>query len=892
VAAPSPAQDAPRRDGTAGAGAAKKSRSPRPFATATTPRQAERVRTFDVRHIKGELTLDTRAAEVRGTVTHTLEPLHGGMTAVALDCARELKVARAAVGQGSRAGDRPFERKGDTLVVTLDRPYAAGEAFDLAVTYSGSPGKGIYFIPPDPSEPDRPYCVWTQGEAEETRHWLPCYDFPNDRATSEMVVTVPKPLSVLSNGRLVGTKENADGTRTFHWTMETPHVSYLISLVATEFNVVRDRLGDLPVDYYVLKNVAEADARRRLGKTPAMVGFFEERTGHKYPYAKYAQAVVPEFTQGGMENISATTLNDLVFDESFASADPLVESVVAHELAHQWFGDLITCRDWSHIWLNEGFASYFDPLWFEHDRGDDAFRLRMDEVRQSYLAGDASVRRALVEARYTDTDDLFDGVTYAKGACVLHALRGLVGDDAWWRGIRGYVAKCTETVVETDDFRRAMEAASGRDLGWFFDQWVYHAGHPELKASWRYEPDDRTVRLKVEQTQAVDDLTPLFRLPTTVEVDDGWGVRSVPVVIDGRSHEFAVPCPSKPKMVRIDPKGWLIKELEFEKPAEEWAYQLGHAADAAGRLEAAEAVAKRKGDATAIEALTRAWRREREPGARVAMLRLLAGQGETSQAALVEAAGDRDLRVRSAAFNALAGRKADPALEALFRAAWSDPKEDLGIRRAALRGLSGWKVKDRDDLIASALKNPSGRHALAGEALGMVLEAKGARAREAAVLYSRAGQPTPLRRRAVAALAQLARDDPPLQAALLDLVGDPSRPVRTQVWRALQGGNVKGALEALEAQLKKETHARSRPVLEGALAALKASAPKPPAGSARAPAPSRTPAPADHSAEVADLERRAAERDLEARELRNKAEALKLQDERARLKPAPAGPKP
>ena len=871
-------------------------RKPRPFATADTPKQTERIRLFDVRHIKGELTLDPKAAggagEIRGTVTHTIAPLYGGLATVTLDCAKELKVARVAAGPREKPRPCKFEARGDTLVVTLDKTYPAGEVFDLAVTYAGTPKQGLYLVPADPAEPGRPVCYWTQGEADETHHWLPCYDFPNDRATSEMVVTVPKPLRVLSNGKLVGSTETGE-TVTDHWRMEVPHVSYLISLVATEFTIAHDALGDLPVDYYVLKNYDEATARRAFGKTPKMIAFYEQVTGQKYPYAKYSQVVVPEFTQGGMENISATTMNEFLLGDATSMLERDSDGVVAHELAHQWFGDLLTCRDWPHLWLNEGFASYFDPLWTEHDEGDDAFRLQMDGALRGYLMMDSFVRRPIVEPRYRNTMQLFDGVTYSKGACVLHTLRGLLGDDAWWRGIKQYVAKHREQVVETDDFRRAMEAASGRDLGWFFNQWVFHGGHPELKARWRFEPEDKTVRLKVEQIQNIDDLTPLFRLPTTVAIDDGTAVKSVPIVIDGKTHEFVIPVAAAPKMVRIDPKGWLVKELEFEKAPDEWVYQLEHATDVLGRVEAARALAKRKDDETAAKALARAWSRERDTTARHTLVQLLGSNAEKHRAALIEAAHDKEARVRVAALQALSNQKADPALEALFRAAWADPKEAYGARRTALRTLAKWKVKDRDGLIETALATHSDRHVIAGAALDLLLEEGGRKTREAAIKYSRAGQPLSLRRSSVFALGRMAQDDPQVQALLIDLAGDPSRVLRRSVLMQLSGKNYKGAVEALEALLKHETNVATRETIESTLASMKAKEPKPKSTTPVAGTPAPSPAPAaaaptpDPKAKAAELEKKAAELDIQAKELRSQAEALKK-----KASPAPAAAAP
>jgi aminopeptidase N len=858
-----------------------------PFASADAVKQTERIRTFDVIHIKGELTIDTKESQIRGTVTHTITPLYPGMNTLAIDCASELKVSKVAVKgkDQAKATDCKFEHKKEVLTVTLDRSYKPDETFDVMVTYSGSPKKGIYFIAPNDETPGQPICVWTQGESQETRHWLPCYDHPNERATSEMIVTVPRPMAVLSNGALIETKDNDDKTTTYHWKMDVPHSSYLISLAASEFTIVHDKAGSTPVDYYVLKTIDEATARRAMGHTPRMIEFFERKTGQPYPYAKYAQVIVPEFTNGGMENITATTLNEYILGDEISYLELDSDSLIAHELAHQWFGDLVTCRDWAHIWLNEGFASYFDNLYLEHNKGEEAFRLKMDQEHRSYMAGDQSVRRSIVESRYQNPDDLFEGVTYAKGASVLNSLRGLIGDEAWWRGIKNYLAEHKYHVVDTDDFKKVMEKASGRDLGWFFDQWVYHGGHPELKASWRYEPEDQTVRLKVEQTQTVDDLTPLFRLPTTAELADESGARNVPIVIDGKSQEFVIPSSSKPKSVQIDPKGWWTKELAFERSPEEYDFILEHSQDVLARLDAARKI-RTRGGAKAGELLTSAWSREHDPQARAELIRLASQlQGEKARSALLDAARDRDAHVRIAAFNALADLKLDSATESLFRAAWADPREAYSVRRTALRGLVKGKVEDRKELLTRTIDVKSYKDTLAAGALTLLLSEEGAKSRETAVLYSRPGRPPALRRAAIQALSRLAKDDKEVASALTDLINDPSRSVRRSVWFALAQNNVQSALPVMEEQLKKEP-VKDQPTLEGAIGMLKRQGQRRPA---RTPltAPAATPA-ADNKAEVAELERQAAELELQVKELRNKAEALKLKDERAKLGP----PKP
>lgn len=857
IALPGPAwaQIGARADGPAPS-------SRRPFARPETPRRAERMRSFDVRHIKADLALDVEASTVRGTVTHTIAPLQLPLAKLELDCGTALKVA--AVKVGPELEECRFEQDGETLRIRFDRAYEPGQAFDLAVSYSGSPPRGIHFVKPKDGDPDVPLAVWTQGEAEETHDWLPCYDYPNDRATSEMIVRVPRGLFALSNGKLVDRHENGDGTCTFHWTMDVPHPSYLISLAVSDFAIYHDALGDLPVDYYVAKSAPESVVRSALGKTPRMIAFFGEKTGVAYPYPKYAQAFVPEFLAGGMENISATTLTDQALGDAISLRERNIDSLVAHELAHQWFGDLLTCRDWSHVWLNEGFASYFDALFEEYDQGEDAFRLRMDSTARSYFHSDKVYRRPIVESRYDEPDRMFDSVTYAKGACVLHCLRGLLGDDVWWQGIRLYVTKNQAQLVTTDDLRRAMESASGQDLGWFFAQWTAQAGHPELTVRWRYEPADRTVRIKVRQVQNRDDGTPLFRLPTTLVLTGESKAQTVPIVIDEAVQEFVVPAAAPPRMVELDQEGWLLKEFDFEKEPAELLFQLEHATSVVSRLDAARALA-RCGDAAATRALASAWRKEKDASAQAAIVEVIAHRREPDREALRQAAMDRNPRVRIAALAGLAKLKADADLEALLRTIWSDAGEVSGARIAALRGLAGWRVPDRPELLAEALKLRSYEARIAAAALELLLEPGAPQAKETAARFCKPDQPAALRRTAVTALGRLAQDDPALQDDLIALIDDPERSVRAQAWSQLARLGTKRALPALEARFSREEQF-ARQGLREAIARLKAVSHADP-GSGE---------------DIAAIEREAAEHELRARELRHRAEGLKLKAERAR----------
>jgi len=776
----------------------------RPFAKPGATRKTERLRDFDVKHIKAEVALVPETKSVRGTVTHTLAPLSPSPSKIEIDCGPSLKVESVTVGADGKAPK--FEQAGEKLVITGFSPVAQGKDFDLAIRYSGVPTQGLHFIDPDSAHPGRPLAIWTQGEAEETHSWLPCYDYPNDKSTTEMIVTVPRPLSVVSNGALVATKENGDGSRTFHWKMEQPHSSYLITLAASEFAEFHDKVGDLPVDYYVTKDVDEATARRFMGRTPRMIEFFSKVTGQDYPYARYAQVCLPEFN-GGMENTSATSMTDDALQDETQALERDFDDLVAHELAHQWFGDLMTCKDWSHLWLNEGFASYFDPLFTEHVCGDDQFRLRMRDELRSYLGSDRRYRRPIVEERYSNPTQLFDGMAYAKGSVTLHMLRGYLGDEAWWKTIRTYVADHKFQVVDTDDFRKSAEKATGKDLKWFFDQWFSRAGHPELKARWRYEPEDRTVRVKIEQVQKLDDQTPLFRLPTTIEITDAPGrSRSTPIVVDGATHEFVIPAEAKPEMVLIDPQGWLIKEIDFEKSVGELQFQLEHACGVLPRIEAAEALAKlAKQNLEAQKALAGAWDKEKSVPGRTSLVGLIADGGDAYRPELLKAAKDPSARVRVEAVRGLAKLKRDDETEAALRAVWADSKEAYNARRAALRGLVGWKVKDSAELLAEALKVPSGKHTLAATALELLLEQPDAKARELAALYVKDGQPRALRNSALEALGRLAKDDEALQDLVVGMIDDPDLRIRMQAWGLARAMKIQKALPALKKRIQAES---------------------------------------------------------------------------------------
>ncbi len=306
------------------------------------------------------------------------------------------------------------------------------------------------------------------------------------------IVTVPEGFEAVSNGKLVQRQDNpSDKTVTFDWKQEIPHPSYLVTLVVGEFDVVRHEWEGIPVLYYVPKG-HRAEAEPTYGRTPEMLSYFSKLFGVRYPWAKYAQVTCFQFG-GGMENTSATTMGDGILRDQRSLLDRNSESIVSHELAHQWWGDMVTCRDWSHTWLNEGFASYAEALWDEHARGRDEYAYNMD--RKAVRAIRAGKERPVMDRRYTSPDAMFDDRSYPKGAWVVHMLRNRLGDDAFWKGIQRYAMDNQFHSVESYDLRRSLERATGRDLERFFYDWVERPGNPDVEVTTEYVPDSRQARL-------------------------------------------------------------------------------------------------------------------------------------------------------------------------------------------------------------------------------------------------------------------------------------------------------------------------------------------------------------------------------------------------------------
>jgi len=718
------------------------------FAEESAPENQPRDRAFHVKHIRLDVALDLGGRSVAGTSTLTLAPINDGLRAIDLD-AVDLTIKTVRGGGKALA----YDHRDGKLAVTLPKAYKAGQEFTLAIRYEGKPRKGLFYVAPDKDHPEYHRMVWSQGESEDNKFWFPCYEAPNDKMTSEVLVTVPRGWKAVSNGRLVAV---TNGGRTFHWRQDVPHANYLIALAAGEFDVVEDSWDGVPLQYYVPKG-RTAFVPLAFRETKDMMEFFSKVTGQKYPYPKYAQVVVERFTFGGMENTSMTTLIDTTLHPESARPNYETEGLVSHELAHQWFGDYVTMKAWPHIWLNEGFADYFEELWFEHRYGADDFQLRMMNEAEGYLKEDAeSYRRAIVTTKFLAPEDMFDAHTYQKGACVLHMLRYVLGDELWWKAIRHYVKKHAAKNVETNDFRQAIEEATGKSLDWFFAEWLYKGGHPEFEVSYKYDEAAKLVAVNVKQKQEVKDLTPLFRMPVEILVANGKASRTERVEVTDKEHTFHIPFKVKPDMVLFDPGNWVLKKLTFEKGKEELVAQVGKAPTAAARMQACEGLGKILQDDAVIGALRRSLTKDSFWGVRRAAAKALGeiGTDAAKDVLLGDGLKQTDARARRAVVEALGKfREDDDALRALSRAYASDPKDY--VRAAAGQAIANTHHPKAFEAITKDMDRPSHAGAVTRLTLSGLAALRDARGIEVSMKHTKRSEYVFVRVAAIDALGRL-----------------------------------------------------------------------------------------------------------------------------------------
>jgi aminopeptidase N len=786
---------------------------PRPFALPGDTQRFRRSRPFDVTHLRLDLALDVPAGAVAAVAAVTFARRDPAARVLPLD-AVAFEVESVTLAESGAA--LPFAYDGEALQVTVGE--RAGGV--LLVRYRAKPRRGLYFIAPDADAPRRPAQVWSQCQDEDARHWFPCHDAPDMRMTTELVVTAPAGWTVLSNGSLVGREPAGDG-EAWHWRQDTPHPSYLVTLVAgtfSELDATRDPA--LPVRFYVDPG-READGWRTLGRTADMIEHFSALTGVAYPWPKYDQVTVHDFTFGGMENTSISTLTERCLLDERAALDATADDLVAHELAHQWFGDLVTCRDWSQAWLNEGFATFFEHLDVERKEGRDAYLYNLKQHADAYFGeDDARYRRPVVCGTWGAPIDLFDRHLYEKGGWVLHMLRSELGDAVFWAGVRAYLTRHRGASVETRDLERSLEDASGRALGGFFQQWILQAGHPELELDARFDAEEELLHVTLRQTQSVDAVTPCFRLSVTVSVVHASGAEHRHVLaLDEGARSFALPSAVAPRWVAADPDGALLAKFSTKVPAAMLRAALEGDARAVVRWRAAAALARHDDDAT-VAALERALRGDAFWGVSAEAARALGElRGRAAWEALARSVEHAHPKVRRAVVRALGEFRTD-ASAAL-----------LGARLKA--GDASWLVESELARAAGRTRRPTAYDALV-EALGReswrdvvrigAIDGLGAlrdpRAIPALLALTAPAAGAGARRAAVGALAELGDDRRDVREAIEQLLDERDPFLVPEALRALARLRDAASVEPVARALRVTDDGRVRRAAREALRAL------------------------------------------------------------------------
>jgi len=669
--------------------------------------QSERSRSYDALHYRIKLNLNIDGKSFAGETTVTVSSLRDGLDVCVLD-AEEFSVTSVLSDYGAPLR---FEQSDKELKVFLAQPCKFAEIASFTCFYSGrDPKKGLRFAE---ETPDNPELAFSDSFPDNVHHWFPCFDYPNDKVTNELIVSVKSGYKVAANGRLDSVVEDkAAGTVTYHWSQELPHSTYLIFFAAAPYVVVRDSYKTLPVNYWVYPQ-DEKKAFPTYGKTPKMIEFFNKTFGYDYPWQKYDQISVP--SGGGAESTSATAMTQRIMVDEKDEPDFSAIGIVSHELAHQWWGDLITLRSWAHTWMNESFGTYSDYLYFRFEKGDDEGAVNLLGKLNGYLR-EAKTRyiRPIVSDRYDKPGDMFDSHSYPKGALVLHMLRTIVGDEPFFATIRHFLHRYAFDAVDTSDFIRSVKTVTGQNLDWFFDQWLFKPGHPvfDIKSEW--DETRKVVRLKVAQVQDFAKGIPVFRIPVAVKIVTAKGKDTKKVWIREREETFEFPAETKPLLVRFDEGNTLIKEVSFPKELDELLYQLKND-DVIGRMAAAGEIvgfkddpkaaaglaASAQGDPfwavrrTAVEsfakipssrphAVLKTVCQDRDSAVRTAAVLAL---GDLKDRGLVEFykemfRKDTSTRVRAEALRAL-GKTGDSAVVPFLRQAASVPSRQNMVRRAA-----------------------------------------------------------------------------------------------------------------------------------------------------------------------------------------------------------------
>jgi aminopeptidase N len=760
-----------------------------------------RSKDYDLQHSKIALRFNLEKKQVTGDVTHTLTILRDATSKIWFDSVG-LDIHNVTVNKAAAK----FETTADRLIVSLPGAAKAGEKFDVEIKYDGKPTKGLYFILPDKDYPDQPKEIWTQGESEDTRNYLPTYDEPNDRLTTETILTVPAAWTTVANGKLMGVSDSGGGMKTWTWKESVPSSTYLITVVAGEFDEVKENWHGLPLTYYAPKGRGDR-LQINYGRTPLMMELFTKKFGVEYPWEKYAQVMVDEFVAGGMENSSATTntSTSLVHPKLAAEYPMGQDDLISHELAHQWFGDLVTCKDWGDIWLNEGFATFMETVWAESHFGKDTADYDRWEAAHQWFAMRSLYEKPIVRYNFEESEE-FDGNAYGKGGWVLYMLRRQLGEDAFYAGLKHYLEVNRGKNVMTSDLTKAIEEATHTNVDAFFQQWIYGAGAPKFELSYAYDETKKQVALTVKQTQKREGRVGLFQAPVDVEITLASGPRLYPIHVTQESEVFTFPADSAPLMVLFDKGTQILKSGQFKKEKKELLYQLKNAGEVADRADAAEALGKLKGDDEAVAALGEALRNDKSTGVRRTAASSLGELGGASASKkLLEALNSaKEPWVRGSIVLALENFKDDAAVTARLQTVARDDSS-FRARGAALRAIGRMKDASAYETLAAAVNADSPDGFLRDAALNGLGSLGDDKAVPLLREWAAPGKNMDSRQAAIGSLARLQKDNKELTQVIAGYLQDSHFPIRHTAIFALGGRGDASAIPALEAMLQSKS---------------------------------------------------------------------------------------
>jgi len=780
-----------------------------------------RSRDYDLQHSRIALRFDLDQKKVMGDVTHTVTILHDSTSKIVFDSAG-LTIHSATLNKSAAK----FETKDDKLIIPLTSAAHVGEKFDITIRYEAKPTKGLYFILPDKDCPDRPKQVWTQGEAEDTRYYLPTYDYPNDRLTTETVLTVPASWITVANGKLINVSEAAHGMKTWTWKESVPSSTYLFTVVAGEFEEIKDSWRGIPVTYYAPKGRGDR-LSINYSRTPQMIELFSTKLGVNYPWEKYAQSMVDDFVAGGMENSSATTNTSNSLQHPKLAPEFLTgeDGLISHELGHQWFGDLVTCKDWGDIWLNEGFATFMESVWTESHFGKDEADYERWQSAHHWFEEANLYSKPIVRHDFNDSGE-FDGNAYTKSGWVLYMLRHQLGEDAFYHGLKHYLEVNRGKNVVTADLAKAMEEATHTNVDQFFSQWLYGAGAPKFDLSYKYDDAKHEVELMVKQTQRLEGRVGLFHIPTEVEITTASGPKLSPITVsqDKDTAIFTFSVDSAPLMVLFDKGGHVLKSTEFHKEKKEWLYQLKNAPDLADRADAITALAKLKGDDEVVAALSNALLNDKAWGIRANAADAL-GQlgGSTASQQLLDALNTaKEPWVRNRIVSALANFKDAPAIVARLNSIAGDDSS-YRARAAALQALGRLKATNALATLDAAVAADSPDSFLRNAALRSMGPLGDDKAVPLLLQWSAPGKPIDSRNAAIFSLARLQKDNKDITNQIASYLSEAHFPIRMASIFALGARGDASAIPALEALLKSDDLSiEMAPMIKRQIASLKA----------------------------------------------------------------------